>query len=58
MGEPKGNRPLVIPRNIYIWEENIKMDHTKTALESMDWSSLAQDEDKWWALLNMAVNFI
>ena len=34
------------------------MDHTKTALESMDWSSLAQDEDKWWALLNMAVNFI
>jgi hypothetical protein len=40
-----------------MFEDNIKMDHTKIALESIDWISLAQDEDKWWAVLNMALNF-
>jgi hypothetical protein len=43
----------------HIWEDDIKMDHTKMALESMDWIGLAQDGDKLWALFfsNMAMNF-
>jgi hypothetical protein len=40
-----------------MWEDNIEVDHTKIALEGIDWISLAQDEDKWWAVLNTAVNF-
>jgi hypothetical protein len=37
--------------------DNIKMDPTKITLESIDWISLTQDEDKWWALLKMAMSF-
>jgi hypothetical protein len=53
VGKSEGNRALVRPR--HIWEDNIEMDHME--LEGMDWIDMAQDEDKWWAVVNMAMNF-
>jgi hypothetical protein len=40
VGTPEGQRPLGRPRRS--WEDNIKMD----------WSSIAQDRDRWWVLVN------
>jgi len=54
VGKPEGKRPLGRPRRR--WEDNIKMD-----LQEMggggDWMELAQDMDKWRALVNMVMNF-
>jgi hypothetical protein len=39
------------------WEDNIKIDLTKTGWGDMDWIHLAQDRDQWQALVNTAVSF-
>ena len=49
-GEPEGKRPLGRPW--LRWEDNIKIDFPKVECEGMDCIDLAQDRDKWWALLN------
>jgi len=53
VGKPEGKRPLGRPRRG--WEGNIKMD-----LQEMggggDWMELAQDRDRWWALVNTVMN--
>jgi hypothetical protein len=36
------------------WEDNIKMD---LGWEGMDWIDLAQDKDRWWTVINVAINF-
>jgi hypothetical protein len=46
-GKPEGKRPLRRPRRR--WEDNIKME---VGCEGMDWIELAQDRDKWLALVN------
>ena len=38
------------------WEDNIKMDLQEEGCESMDWSDVAQDMDRWWALVNAVMN--
>jgi hypothetical protein len=53
VGKPEGKRPLGRPRRR--WEDNIKMDLQEIRCGSMDWNELAQDRDKWRALVN-AVN--
>jgi hypothetical protein len=35
---------------------NIKMDLRETGWDGMDWIDLAQDRDKWRALVNMVMN--
>jgi hypothetical protein len=50
VGEPKGKRPLGRPR--HRWEDNIKMDLQEVGCGDMDWIELAQDRDRWWALVN------
>jgi hypothetical protein len=52
--KPEGKRPLGIPRRR--WEDNIKMDLQEVVCRSMDWIQLAQDRDRWWALVNAAMN--
>ena len=50
VGKPVGKRPLGIPRRR--WEDNIEMDHQELGCGSMDWIKLAQDRDRWLALVN------
>jgi len=39
------------------WEDNIKLDLQEGGCGSMDWISLAQDGDRWRALVNAVMNF-
>jgi len=55
VGKPKGKRPLRSPR--LRWEDKIKMDLQKVGCRSMDWIDLAQDRDRWRALVNAVMNF-
>jgi len=49
VGKPEGKRPLGRPR--HRWEDNIKMDLQEVGCGGMDWIDLAQDKDRWWALV-------
>jgi len=52
--KPEGKRPLGRPRRK--WEDNIKMYLKKVGCGSMDWIEIAQDRDRWWALVNAVIN--
>ena len=54
LGKPEGKRPLVRPR--HRWEDNIKMDLQECGCGGMDWIDLAQDRDRWRALVNSLMN--
>ena len=54
MGKPEGKRPLGRPR--CRWEDNIKMDLQEVGCGGMDWIKLAQDRDRWLALVNVVMN--
>jgi hypothetical protein len=54
VGRPEGRRPLGRPR--CRWEDNIKIDQRDIAFGDVDWIHLAQDRDRWWALVNMVMN--
>ena len=54
MGKPEGKRPLERPR--CKWEDNIKMDLQEVGCEGIDWIELAQDRDRWRALVNAVMN--
>ena len=53
-GKPEGKRPLGRPRRR--WEDNIKMDLQDVRCRGMEWIELAQDRDRWWALVNAVMN--
>jgi hypothetical protein len=53
-GWPEGRRPLGRPRRR--WEDNIKMDLRETGFGDVDWIHLAQDRDRWRALVNTVMN--
>jgi hypothetical protein len=57
VGKPEGRRPLGRPR--HRWVDNIKMDLIVREIgwEVMDWIDLAQDRDRWTALVNTKMNF-
>jgi hypothetical protein len=55
VGKPEGKRLLGRPR--CRWEDNIKMDLRDIGCGGMDWINLAQDKDKWRALVNTVRNF-
>jgi len=54
VGKPEGKRPLGRPR--LRWEDNIKTDLQEVGFGGMDWIKLAQDRDRWWALVNAVMN--
>ena len=54
VGKPEGKGPLGRPRRR--WEDNIKMDLQGVRGGGMDWIELAQDRDRWRALVNAVMN--
>jgi len=50
VGKTEGKRPLGRPRRR--WDDNIKMDLQELGCRGIDWIELAQDRDKWRALVN------
>jgi hypothetical protein len=50
MWKPEVNNPLGRPRRR--WEVNINMDHQDAGCGGMGWIDLAQDMDRWRALVN------
>jgi hypothetical protein len=54
VGRPEGKRPLGRPR--HRWEYNIRMDLGETGFGDMDWNHLAQDTDRWQALVKTVMN--
>jgi len=54
MGKPEGKRPL--GRSRRRWEDNIKMNFQEVACGDLDWIMLAQDRDRWRALVNAVMN--
>ena len=54
VGKPEGKRPLGRPR--YRWKDNITMDLQEVGFGGMDWIELAQDRDRWRALMNEVMN--
>ena len=38
------------------WEDNNKMDYQEVECGDMDWIDLAQDRDRWQALVNAVMN--
>ena len=53
--KPEGKRPLGRPR--LRWEDNIRIDLEEVGRCCGDWMELAQDRDRWRALVSTAMNF-
>ena len=54
VGRPEGKRPLGRPRRR--WGDNIKMDLKEVGGGCEDWMELAQDRDRWRALVSTVMN--
>jgi hypothetical protein len=54
VGRPEGRSPQ--GRLRCRWEDNIKMDLREIGFGDMDWIHLAQDRDRWRALVNTVMN--
>jgi len=54
VGKPEGKRPMGRPRRR--WEDNIKMDFQEVGGGCGYWIELAQDRDRWRALVSTVVN--
>jgi len=54
VGKPEGKRPL--GRSRRRWEDDIKMDHQEVRCGGVDWIKLAQDRDRWRALVSVVIN--
>ena len=54
MGKPEGKKPLERPKPRWVGKNN--MDLQEVGCEGMDWIELAQDRDRWQALVNVVMN--
>jgi hypothetical protein len=54
VGKPEGRRPLGRPRRR--WLDNIRIDLVHMGWAHVDWIGLAQDRDRWRALVSSVLN--
>jgi hypothetical protein len=54
VGKPEGKRPLGRPRRR--WEDGTKMDLREIGWGGVEWIHLAQDRNRWRALVNAVMN--
>jgi hypothetical protein len=54
VGKPEGKRPLERPRRR--WEDGARMDVKEIGLGCVDWIRLAQDRDRWRAVVSAVMN--
>jgi hypothetical protein len=54
MGKPERKRPLGIPR--CRWDYGIRIDLREIGWGSVDWIQLAQDRDRWRAVVSTVIN--
>jgi hypothetical protein len=54
MGKPEGKRPL--ERSRRRWEDGIRIDLREIGWGNVDWIQLAQDRDRWRAVVNTVMN--
>jgi hypothetical protein len=54
VGKPEGKRPLGTPRHRGV--DNIRMDLTEVGWSDVDRIGLAQDRNRWKALVNSVLN--
>jgi hypothetical protein len=54
VGNPEGKKPLRRPK--CRWVDNIRMDLGEVGGGDVDWIGLAQDRDRWTALVNAVMN--
>jgi hypothetical protein len=54
VGRSEGRRPLGRPRRR--WEDNNKMDLQEVGWGCMDWIDMAQDRDRWRAVVSAVIN--
>jgi hypothetical protein len=54
VGKPEGKSPLGRPRRS--WEDGIRMDLGEIGLGGVEWIRLAQDRDRWRAVVSAVMN--
>jgi hypothetical protein len=54
VGKPEGKRPLGSPKRR--WVDNIRMDLGEVGWGYVDWIGLAQDRNRWTAVVNSVLN--
>jgi hypothetical protein len=54
VGKPESKRPLGRPRRR--WEDNIRIDLQEVGYVCVDWIGLAQNRDRWRALVSAVKN--
>jgi hypothetical protein len=54
VGKPEGKSPLGRPRRR--WEDGIRMNLREIGLGGVDWIQLAQDRDRWRAVVSVVMN--
>jgi len=55
VGKPEGKRPL--GRSSHRWEDSIKMALQAVGCRGIDGINLAEERDRWRALVNAVMNF-
>jgi len=55
VGKHDGKKPL--GRSRRRWDDNIKMDIQEVGYGGTDWIEMAQDRNRWHALVNAVMNF-
>jgi hypothetical protein len=60
MGEGRGAYRILVERPLgrpsRRWEDNIKIDLQEVGWEGVDWIDMAQDRDRWGAVVNAVMN--